>query len=276
MSARSYAFKVGGLSCVVVSDGQTSVSRERMLKRFPEGTEIAYRQAYAQMGLSFDEAESAMNVLIVHSEDSVVLIDSGEGGNPNGGYLLASMQQASISPESITEVILTHSHGDHVQGLLSATGEVIFPNARYVMSYDEMTFWQQRIDSGMVPQHRAILMMMRERGLRLIALDEPILPHLRAMPLVGHTPGQIGVWIESEGETLAHLADSLHSPMQLVNPEWSAYFDVDKRLSVPTRRAILAQVARERCLVLFYHVPFTGLGRVIHTEKGFQWESLGE
>lgn len=272
MTAKQVSFKVGQINCWVLLDGIDMIGRERFLQRFPEASEADYRQAYADIGLNFDEADSTFNILLAKIGDETILVDAGEGGHPHGGHLLDSMTLAGIAPEEITLVVITHSHGDHVLGLLADDGTAVFPNARYVISAQEVTFWQNRIDSGLA-DHEAIVCMIQEQGLRLIELDENIIDGLCAIPLVGHTPGQIGLLLQSNDETLLHMADLLHSPMQFAHPEWSAKFDVDTRLSVPTRQKMLDYAADDNLLTLFYHLAFPGLGWVKRTEIGFAWET---
>lgn len=273
MHAKSYAFSIGDIACNVVLDGASLLGRERILKRYPDATEAEYRKAYADIGLSLDEADTSFNILVAQIGGETVLVDSGEGGKPYGGHLLDSLQRAGIAPEAITLVVLTHSHGDHVLGLLSDSGAPVFPNARYVLSSVELAFWQQRIAGGLAEQ-QPILDMMQAQGLRLIDMAEAILPGLTAVPLPGHTPGQIGLLLESAGERLLHLADALHTPMQFAHPEWSPTFDADTSVSVPTRRAALQRAASENLLTLFYHLTFPGLGRVKDTPAGFRWQPL--
>jgi glyoxylase-like metal-dependent hydrolase (beta-lactamase superfamily II) len=244
------------------------------VRRYLDATEADYRQAYADIGLSLDEADSSFNIFVSKIGEETVLVDTGEGGKPKGGYLLESMRQAGIKPDAITLVVITHADRDHVLGLLSNDHEPVFPNATYVISKAEMTFWQGRIDDGVADQ-RPIVTMMEEKGLRLIDMDEQIMPGMTAVPIPGHTPGQIALLFESENEKLIHMADLLHSPMQFGHPEWSASFDGDTSISVPTRRDTLERAADENMLTLFYHLTFPGLGRIKHTEKGFTWEPLG-
>jgi glyoxylase-like metal-dependent hydrolase (beta-lactamase superfamily II) len=244
-----------------------------MMRRFPNGSEADYRQAYADIGLSLDDADSSLNVLLAKIGAETVLVDSGEGSGQNRGYLLESMRLAGIAPDAVTLVVITHAHGDHILGLLSSENKPTFPNATYVVSKPEMASWQARIDDRFEDQ-RPIATMMREQGLRLIEMDEQIIPGVTAVPIPGHTPGQIGVLIESESEKLIALADMLHSPMQFAHPEWSPMFDADPSRSAPVRRDTLSCAAAENMLALFYHLTFPGLGRVKQSERAFTWEPL--
>lgn len=273
MSARNYASKLGNFDCAVLLDGATTLGKEGILKRFREADESDYRQAYEDVGLSLDEADSSFNVFLAKVGKDIVLVDTGEGGKPKGGHLVESLRLAGFAPDAVTMVVLTHTHGDHVLGMLADDHKPVFPNAAYVISKDEMAYWQQRIDGGTV-DHRPIVRMMEANGLRLIDMDEAIIPGLTAVPIPGHTPGQIALLFESDKQKLIHLADLLHSPMQFAHPEWSASFDVDTSISVPTRRQALQRAADENMLALFYHLTFPGLGRVKSAKTGFTWQPL--
>lgn len=273
MDARSYAFKIGEIDCAVLLDGASLMGRDGVLKRFQDAAEADYECAYADLGLSLDEADTSFNVLVATIGGEIVLVDAGEGGRPKGGHLPESLRLAGIEPSDVTKVVITHADGDHVLGLLDATEAPTFPNATYVISKTEMAYWQSRIDAGTVNQGR-IVAMMREKGLRLIDMDEAILPGMTAIPIPGHKPGQIAVLVESQGEKLIALADLLHAPMQFAHPEWSASFDVDTSVSVPVRKAALGRAADENMLALFYHLTFPGLGRVRRADTGFTWEPV--
>ncbi len=273
MSGKSHSFQVGEIACTALLDGASLLGRDGVVKRFPDADEAAYRRAFAEIGLSLDEADSSFNVLAARIGGETVLVDTGQGGRPNGGLLPESLRLAGIAPDEVTLVVITHTHGDHVLGLLTDDGEPAFPNASYVISKEEMAFWEARIDDWAGDQ-RPIVEMMEAKGLRLIEMDEAITPWLTAVPLPGHTPGQIGLVLESGGERLLHLADLLHTRMQFAHPEWSPTFDADTSISVPTRRAGLAGAADGGMLTLFYHLTFPGLGRVRRVGEAFGWEPL--
>lgn len=273
MNAQQYSFNVGSIDCAVLLDDASRLSVDRFMRRFPDGSEAAYRRAYNEIGLSLDHADNSFNVLLARVADQIVLVDAGEGGKPYGGHLIESLRLAGIAPDAITLVVITHSHGDHVLGLLRDDNAPVFPNARYVISREEMAFWQDRIARD-AADHAPIVTIMQAQGVRVIEMDEQIVPGLTAVPLPGHTPGQIGVVLESDGERLIHLADLIHSPMQFAHPDWSPRFDVDTRVSVPTRRAALGRAADEGMLALFYHLTFPGLGRIERSDLRFVWKPI--
>lgn len=275
MTAQCYSFKVGNFECSVLLDGVSVIGRAGVLKRFPDASEADYDRVVTAMGVSLDDAVSSFNLLAIKTNEGVILVDTGEGGRPKGGSLLASLKLAGITPEAVTQIIISHADGDHIYGLLSADHEPVFPNAAYVIARDERVFWQQRIADS-TPAQQPFLTLMETRGLRLIERDAAILPGISAIMLPGHTPGHTGVLVESEGAKLFYLADVIHQPMQFAHPEWSPTYDVDTTRSVPTRRAALGRVADEAMLALFYHLPFPGLGHIQRAPdgKGFLWQPL--
>ncbi|MCC6906110.1 MAG: MBL fold metallo-hydrolase [Anaerolineae bacterium] len=273
MDVKHYSFTVGNVTCAMLRDGGSVIGREGILKRYPDASEADYERAFAEIGLTLEQAESSLNILLVRLGMEVVLIDAGEGGRPRGGLLPESLRGVGLRPEDITRVVITHTHGDHVQGLLTADHTPVFLNATYIISTPELAFWQGRIAQG-AGEHGVILAMMQARGLHPIGMDEAILPGMQAVPIPGHTPGQIAVLVESEGEKLIHMADLLHSPMQFAHPEWSPSFDADTSVSVPTRRAVLGRAADDGMLAAFYHLPFPGLGRVSRAGAAFAWEAV--
>ncbi len=75
------------------------------------------------MFLPPDAFDWALNVVVVRSGDQTILIDAGLGLDPDlhlprAGQLIKRLKAAGIDLESVTDVVLTHMHMDHVGGLL--------------------------------------------------------------------------------------------------------------------------------------------------------------
>ncbi len=99
-------------------------------------------------------------------------------------------------------------------------------------------------------------------------------PGISAIDLAGHTGGQCGLVISSAGETLLVSADAIHQPFQLAAPAHSPHIDEDPAQSARSRLGLLQKAAASKCLLLGYHFPFPGLGRVVETDAGYVWEGL--
>jgi len=105
----------------------------------------------------------------------------------------------------------------------------------------------------------------------MIDHESEILPGLCVLPAPGHTLGHIALLLESGGERLLHIVDCAHNPAQVSHTDWSPLYDMQPDVSAQTRKALFERAARENILVMAYHFPFPGLGRVIEADGAYQW-----
>jgi len=159
-----------------------------------------------------------------------------------------------------------------------------FPNARFVMWRSEWEYWtadpslaELQLDDhlkDMLRQWaRTYLSPLRDR-IVLIDGETEIVPGITALAAPGHTPGHMALAVASDGALLLHLVDVVLDPFQLEHPDWVAAFDYDPVQVVTTRRRLFDRAADERALVLCYHFPFPGLGRVERDGEGWRWMSV--
>jgi glyoxylase-like metal-dependent hydrolase (beta-lactamase superfamily II) len=220
---------------------------------------------------------------LVNTGEHRVLIDTGAGAlGADTGRLLGSLQSAGVDPGDIDYVILTHGHPDHLGGNVDAQGNVVFPQAQWIMSKIEWDFWMGGEAERVLPEHgRDVLLGTAQRNLSairgrisLVAGEAEIVPGVRILPAPGHTPGHVAVAVSSAGEELLCLVDLVLHPIHLQEPEWSAAVDMLPDRLVATRHAFLGRAAAENCLVMAFHFPFPGLGRASSLGVGWQWEPL--
>ena len=115
-----YALRVGEIDVLVVSDGVLSLPGAML----GHNVDPAVRAAWLEdMFLPPDMLEWALNVVVVRSGGRTILIDAGMGVEfpdlPRSGRLAQRLEAAGIDLESVTDVVLTHMHMDHVGGLLA-------------------------------------------------------------------------------------------------------------------------------------------------------------
>lgn len=290
MSSHTYHFKVGSIDCVALSDGTfaygppifpppgnflfVNAPRNRLARRLEEyGVDLEQWETWT----------SAYTCLLVNTGEHRVLIDSGAGAlGAETGRLLGSLRSAGVEAEEIDYVILTHGHPDHLGGAVDAQGNVVFPEAQWIMSRIEWDFWMEGEAERVLPEHgRDVLLGSAHRSLSaieerisLVPGEKEILPGVRILPAPGHTPGHVVVAVSSAGEELLCLVDLVLHPIHLQEPEWFAAVDMLPDQLVATRHALLGRAAVEKSLVMAFHFPFPGLGRVSPMGVGWQWEPL--
>ena len=269
-SAGIHRFKIGSFDCTIFCDGEETRPTDKghwlSFVNASNDEVMSTHKAYSD-ATGDPAADVSMNVLLIDTGDHRVLVDTGCGPNPSReghGKLLGLLKDAGIATSDIDTVIITHRHWDHIEGNTDGQGNATFPNARYVISDVE---WDG-CEREPTDIEKAQIFSIADRFER-VAMDAEIMPGIRAVPAPGHTLGQIGLLIESNGERLLHSADAFHHPVELYRPEWYFDFDADPEATVSTRRRLFEMAARENLLVLPFHFPFPGLGH-IETE-GDHW-----
>jgi glyoxylase-like metal-dependent hydrolase (beta-lactamase superfamily II) len=260
-----HSFNIGAIRCVVVPDGGQKMPLSELAEMFPLDPDI---QAGIQ-ALS-EPQDFFMNCLLIESDGQRILIDSGVGSlDPeHTPQLLANLREAGVTPDDITTVVITHGHGDHMGGGVDAAGQRVFSKARYLITRLDWDHWT---GPALRPFSERCLLPLRDH-ITLIEPDFVIAPGVRTLPALGHTPGHIGIVVESQGEKLMDVADAMHHPIQVAHPDWSPHFDSDPGVAAQVRRALLAQAAADSCRVLAYHFGFPGLGIIRADGDGFIWD----
>ena len=221
--------------------------------------------------------------MVVSTGEHSVLVDTGADGlDANTGRLLRNLQAEGIAPGDIDTVILTHGHPDHVGGNTDAEGKPTFPKARHVMWKDEWDFWTSEKANLKLGEHGKEVLLKFARTnlppiqgqLDLIDHETEIVPGIHVVAAPGHTPGHMAVAISSGGEQLLCVSDAVLHPIHLEQPEWHAATDLAPEQVTATRRRLLHRAAAENALVLAFHFPFPGLGRVVQKGRGWQWQPI--
>src|SRR5215469_9409409 len=139
-----YALKVGAIDVLVVSDGVLPLPAPIVATNADPAVRAAWLK---DMFLPPDVLEWALNVVVVRSGDRTILIDAGLGADPDlnlprAGRLVQRLQAAGIDLASVTDVVLTHLHMDHIGGLLvNGVRDRLRPDLRIHLATAEAEFW---------------------------------------------------------------------------------------------------------------------------------------
>jgi glyoxylase-like metal-dependent hydrolase (beta-lactamase superfamily II) len=214
-------------------------------------------------GLATDILQLGVYPLIVRAADRVLLFDAGNGPS---SMLSASMAAAGVEASAVTDVFISHGHGDHVNGLVGADGALAFPNATIRLSVNEWTAIQANAQLATLVAAATPRVATFEPGAELVPGT------VTAVDIQGHTPGHSGYLITSGEASLLYIADAVHhSVISVQRPDWTIAFDGNAPLAQESRKAVLASAAASGQRVYAFHFPWPGLGRFENRDGTFVW-----
>lgn len=262
-----HAFRIGALEAVALKDGEIAVPNAANAS--PWADTAAARTALTAAGQPGDVIHLSVQPLLVRDGDRVVLIDAGAGGRMGTqDKLVGSLRTAGIDPTTVTDVLISHAHGDHVGGLVGADGSLTFPNAVVRISEPEWDYMK----AGAARAGEAALLAAVTPKVRPFAPGAQVTPSIKAAPLAGHTPGHSGYEVVSGTDRLLYIGDAMHSSVISVQrPNWVNGWDTDSAAGVATRQGLLERGAAGSQRIYGVHFPFPGLGRFERKDDGFAW-----
>jgi glyoxylase-like metal-dependent hydrolase (beta-lactamase superfamily II) len=250
-------FQIGELSAVALRDGDMELPNDNKVfgvGRTPE--EVA--AVLGAAGQSTDKLALNIEPLLVKAKDRVLLFDTGAGGNfgAGAGKLQDSFSEAGIDPQSVTDIFLSHSHGDHVGGLVNAQGALIFPNATIHLTKAE---WKDMSGNA---QYASLNAAIKPKVAAFTPGAELVPGVVKAVEIKGHTPGHSGYMITSGQDSLLYVGDSMHHfVVSVQKPEWTISFDGDSAVASKSRADLIAASAANGQRIYAVHFPFPGIGK---------------
>jgi glyoxylase-like metal-dependent hydrolase (beta-lactamase superfamily II) len=199
---------------------------------------------------------------LIRHPSGVMLLDTGLGPetspamawSPTTGTTLATLAEVDSGPGDVDTVVISHSHDDHIGGVLLADGVPAFPRARYVMQRADRDWEEGAGRQGENPTWTTLVEPLSAAGvLDVIDGDHRLTDAIELHHAPGHTPGHQVVRIASDGARALLSADTWNHPVQLAHAEWWAGSDDDHDAAAATRRAPLAEVLDADVLVAPTH-----------------------
>ena len=199
----------------------------------------------AELGLE-EGIPASVSAFLVKTDGNEILFDAANGAPDS--QLMPVLESLPTTADEVDYIFITHLHGDHIGGLLKE-GEAVFSNALVYINKTEYDAWmamEGRQSEGL----RNICSAYGER-VKTFTLEDELPCGIEAVEAYGHTPGHTAYRV---GDALI-AGDVMHgTALQARYPEFSAGFDMDKEMSVKTRRAIL-KMAEEGVKVYGMHFP---------------------
>jgi len=275
-----YAVRVGEIDVLVVSDGVLTLPGAMLA----HNAEPAVRAAWLNDNfLPPDAFDWALNVVVVRSGGRTILIDAGMGAEfplPRAGQLIHRLEAAGIDLASVTDVVLTHMHMDHVGGLLAdAVRDRLRPDLRVHLAAAEAEFWASPDFSrvSMPPGFPDALRRTAKRFLneyrsqmRTFETEYEVAPGVVVHRTGGHTPGHSVVRLASGGDRLTFAGDAVFQ-VGFEHPDWYNGFEHDPEEAARVRVGLLRELAANRESLVATHLSFPSVCHVAVAGDVFRW-----
>jgi glyoxylase-like metal-dependent hydrolase (beta-lactamase superfamily II) len=274
-----YRHKVGEFEITVLSDGIFQNKLERSPAR-----NASLEEVQAALSASFmppDQSVFHFNQNVVNTGSKLVLIDTGNfPGRPGTGLTLSNLTASGIDPKAVDVVIISHFHQDHIGGLRTANGDLIYPNAEIMVPAVEWAHWMDDAKMNAAPENarggfqnvRKIFGPIADKVTKY-EWGKELVPGITALATPGHTPGHTSFVISSGSAKTIVQSDATPgmSWLFIARTDWLANGDTDAPLAQQTRRKLFDMIATDRILFGAYHMPFPGLGYLEKAGDGYRF-----
>jgi glyoxylase-like metal-dependent hydrolase (beta-lactamase superfamily II) len=214
---------------------------------------------------------SEVNTFLIKTPDRIIVVDTGFGG-----AIFSSMKTLGVDPAQVDAVLITHMHGDHINGL-QKNGRALFPKARVYLAQEEKDFWIKPGAPTAGNSAAAALAPYKDRvetfrpG-ELGSAIADLIPGIKPVAAFGHTPGHTAFMVESGGRKLLIWGDLMHAQLiQFPIPEQSVSYDTDPVAAAAVRRQILEYAAQNKIPIAGMHLVYPAIGTVTAEGNGYRF-----
>jgi glyoxylase-like metal-dependent hydrolase (beta-lactamase superfamily II) len=277
-----YRYKLGAFEVTVVTDGaRVGPLADNFVRNAKKDDVNAALQAGFQ---NKDELTIPFNPNVINTGSKLVAIDTGLGlgvfaqSKGKMGQYQSNLAASGIDAKAIDVVIISHFHGDHINGLLTADNKPAFPNAEIMVPAPEWAYWMDdgtmsRAAAGLQGNFKNVRRVFGALGNKVTKYDDnkELAPGIVSLFTPGHTPGHSSHVVTSGSSSVLLQADVTNIPSLFVrNPGWHAVFDMDGPMAEATRRKLYDRLAADRMLMGGYHYPFPAMAHIEKDGTGYR------
>jgi len=228
--------------------------------------------------------KAACRSLLIDDGQHIILIDTGIGEEPEGKEpdhyftdytqnLEVNLKKSGYTPESVTDVVLTHLHFDHCGGTTKFNKSenrryLSFPNATHYISKEQ---WENALN----PNYREKSSYLKEnfeilkesKKLKLVEKNTCIGKNTELRLFNGHTPGLMLPVIKTAKQTIFFAGDLIPAKAS-VPLAWISAYDLFPLTSISEKQEILKEAAEKKWLLFFQHDFYNECCDVEKTERG--------
>jgi glyoxylase-like metal-dependent hydrolase (beta-lactamase superfamily II) len=281
-AADSLKYKVGDIEVFSLHEG--SIERTVAEGMVKNASLDDVKKALTAAGIGPDKIDNPFTVTAIRTGGKLILFDTGFGANGPGtvGKLADNMKAAGLDPATVSTVVISHFHPDHVSGLwVKETSEQVFPNAEIMMPEVEFKFATDPALVEKVPEaNRPFIKRIQAtfptwKNIKQYNDGADIAPGVKAIATPGHTVGHMSFLVASGGQQLYIQSDvtGIHQ-LFVKNPGWFSGFDADGPKAEATRRAFFDRVIVEKGMIAGYHFGFPNVGTLSKDGNGYAFAAV--
>ena len=181
----------------------------------------------------------------------------------------------------IDTVIISHYHGDHMNGLLKADNTPAFPNAEILVPANEHKYWMDDGEMSRAPKGRIEGLFKNARRVfsgdvakrvRTYEWDKEVVPGITAVGTPGHSAGHTS-FVVSSGSSQGVRAGRPHArALSLRRATRAGMPSMIRMPSWPKRRGARCydMLAAEKMMVQGFHFPFPAHAYIEKTATGYR------
>ncbi len=193
--------------------------------------------------------------------------------------LISALKSKGLTPDDITDVVLTHLHFDHAGGATLTTGEgapatPTFKNAKYYIQKDNYE-WAAK------PNSREAASYLQENFQPLLESKQLVIcdgekdfekkinwPGVTVRLSYGHTIGLQCPLIDLQGQKFFYPSDMIPTASHVPVP-WVMGYDIHVIKLLDEKEAILTEAVRDNWTLIYEHDPKLPATKVVKGSKHF-------
>ena len=213
-------------------------------ERFPKLTENLIQELGLEKGI-----EWSMSAFLLETDNKKALFDA--GFHCKGSGIPQRLKELNIFPDQIDYIFITHSHWDHIEGLIDEKDNIIYPHAKIYISKEEYNGKLKKVKPDKIGLYEKIKKICDKQIIQY-DYDDKLPLDIVPIKAFGHTPGHTCY----RKEELLIIGDLIHAEkIQFKHPEICGVFDNDENLSIESRKRILKYSEENHLLLAGHHLP---------------------
>jgi len=278
-----YRYNIGSYQITAVTDGRNTFKLPDTFVLNVQKDQVNGALAAAYM--EKDMMTIPYTPIVINTGSKLIVMDTGTGeanferSKGVGGQFHHNLKSAGIDRNAVDMVVISHFHGDHINGLITPDGKPSFPNAEILVPAVE---WKYFMDDGEMSRQTTERMKGVFAGARTVfdklnrkvtqyEAGKDVAPGITSVATYGHTPGHVSYVVASGNSKVYVQADVTNHPALFArNPGWHAFFDQDPKMAEETRRKVYDMLVAEKMMVQGFHYPFPAVAYVEKAGSGYR------